>query len=127
MLLEHEGSRHHDGTKLGECRCDEPELVVTTDDDHDHIALVNAERFEEICRLVRPRFHVRKGEDVFLAFWVAPDHGTARGIVYGYIIDDVIAEVEGIGIVKRKRLEGLIFCVGLLYVAEVYVSHGSFS
>ena len=54
---------------------------------------------------------------MFLAFRVAPDHGTARGVIHGYVIDDVIAEIEGIGIVKRKRLEGLIFCVGLLYVA----------
>lgn len=127
MFLEHEGSGHHDGTELGERRRDEPELVVTSDDDHDHVALADAERFEEVCRLIRPGLHVREGEDMLLAFRIAPDHCTAGGVVHGYVVDDVIAEVEGIGIVKRKRLKRLVLSVGLLYVAQVYVSHGSFS
>ena len=44
MLLEHEGSRHHDGAELGKRGGHEPKLVVTAQDHHDHVAFANAVR-----------------------------------------------------------------------------------
>ena len=48
-----------------------------------------------------------------------PLHGGGRS---RYVVNDVIAEVEGIGIVKRNDWKRLVLSVGLLYVAQVYVS-----
>ena len=44
MLLEHERCGHHDGAKLGKRGGHEPELVMTAQDHHDHVAFAHAVR-----------------------------------------------------------------------------------
>ena len=52
MLLEHEGSRHHDGAELGKRGGHEPELIMTAQDHHDHVALADAMRGKVVRRLI---------------------------------------------------------------------------
>ena len=98
VFLEHEGRGTHDAAKLRKRRGDEPELVVPTHDDHDEIATANAVRSKHVRSLVGPFLHVGKGEDVFFALGVAPNHGTAFGIVYANVVNNVVSKVEVIGV-----------------------------
>ena len=94
MLFEHERGGNHDGTQLAQGSCHKPELVVTTQDNQNVIALLDALRSQVIRRLIRPFTHVSKREEMLFAFGIAPHHGTAIGIVFGNVIDNVVTEVE---------------------------------
>ena len=123
MLLEHERGGHHDAPELCKRRCNEPELVMATQDDHNEITAADAVRCEHVRRLVRPAFHVGECEYVLLAFRIAPDHGTAIGVVDGDIVDDVVAEVEIVGVFHGKREEASVGIIGFPCVFLVEVSH----
>ena len=123
VLLQHEGSRHHDGAELGERSGHEPELVVAAQDDHDHVAAADALRGEEVRRLVGPAFHVGEGEYVLLALGVAPHHGAAVGVSRGDVVDDVVAEVERFGAVDLELREKPVAVVLLGDVAQIDVPH----
>ena len=123
MLLQHEGSRHHDGAELGERGGHEPELIVAAQDDHDHVAAADALSGEEIRRLVGPAFHVGEGEHVLLALGVAPHHGAAIGIGLGDVVDDVVAKVERLGAVDLEFREKAVVVVFLGDKAQIDVPH----
>ena len=123
MFLEHERGGNHDRAELVERGGDEPELVVAPQDDHDHVSAADALAFQEVGRLVGPALHVGEREDVLFAFGVAPYHGAAVGIVFGYVVDDIVAEVERIGAGDREGFKLIEVVVRFGNVAEVDVSH----
>ena len=79
---------------------------------------------QEVRRFVGPALHVGEGEDMLLAFGVAPDHRATVGVVHRDVVDDVVAEVEVVGIVDAERLKLPIGSVGLVNVAQIDIPHG---
>ena len=124
VLLQHEGSGDHDRADFGQRRRDEPELVVAAQDDKDVITAPDTLIDQEVCRLVGPALHIGERENVLLALGVAPNHRTAVGVVHRDVIDDVVAEVEIVGIVNAERFELSIGSVGLVNVAQIDIPHG---
>ena len=123
VLLEHEGRGDHHGTKLRQGQSHEPELVVAAQDDHHHIALADAEGGQVVGRLVRPTLHVAEGEEVLLPLRVAPDHGAAVGLGLCDVVNDVVGEIEGVGIMQLDGRQGTVGVIGLLGIAKVDVPH----
>ena len=124
MLLQHEGRGNHDRADLCQRRRDEPELVVAAQHDKDVIAALDALIDQEVRRLVGPALHVREREDVLLALGIAPNHRAAVGVVHRDVVDDVVAEVEVVGIMDAERLELPIGSVSLVNVAQIDIPHG---
>ena len=124
VLLQHEGSGDHDRADLCQRRRDEPELIVAAQHDEDVITALDALIDQEVRRLVGPALHVGEREDVLLAFGIAPDHRTAIRVIYRDVVDDVVAEVEVVGIVNAERFELSIGSVGLVNVAQIDIPHG---
>ena len=79
--------------------------------------------FRKLAVLSDQRVHVGEREDVLFAFGVAPYHGAAVGIVFGYVVDDIVAEVERIGAGDREGFKLIEVVVRFGNVAEVDVSH----
>ena len=92
--------------------------------DKDVIAALDALIDQEVRRLVGPALHVREREDVLLALGIAPNHRAAVGVVHRDVVDDVVAEVEVVGIMDAERLELPIGSVGLVNVAQIDIPHG---
>ena len=92
--------------------------------DKDVITALDTLIDQEIRRLVGPALHVDEGEDMLLAFGVAPHHGAALGIVFRDVVHHVVAEVEVVGIVDAERLKLPIGSVGLVNVAQIDIPHG---
>ena len=124
MFLEHERCRNHNCPQLCKGERRKPELVVTAQDYHDEIAAPDADIRQEVSGFIRPCFHVGKREYMFLAFRIAPNHRSPFWIVHRDIIDDIVCEVEVIGVMDRIGLKHTCFVVSFINVALVYVSHG---
>ena len=123
VLFEHERGRHHDGAKLRERGRHEPELIMTTQDHHDHVALAHAVGGKVVRRFIRPTLHVGEREQMLLAFRVAPHHGAAVGIVLRDVVHHVVAEVEGVGALHLEIGEHALLVIGFLAVTQIDISH----
>ena len=123
VFLQHEGCGNHDGTQLGECGGNEPELVMASQDDHDEVSLAHAVFRQVVGGLIGPFLHVRKGEYVLFAFGVAPDHRTAVRVIHGDVVDHVVSEIEVGGYVGGEGREHAFVVVFLGYETEIDVPH----
>ena len=117
MLFEHERRGHHHAAELGECGCNEPELVVATQYDHYEIAALKTMVGKEVSRLIRPAFHVTESECMLFAFWVAPDHRSAVGLALCDFVHDIVAEIEVLWIMHVEVCEYAIVVLRLFDVA----------
>ena len=81
--------------------CRKPVFIVAFEYQHHTVAAADAGVSEHICHLVAVFFNIRKSEDVLFPFHVAPYE---RALVRGFLrcfIDNIVAEVKIVGIVKR--------------------------
>ena len=96
----------------------EPELIVTLEDNHDHVALLDALFAQHICRLVAVIFQVAVSEYSFFASRIAPEKcafvrfGSRDGI------DNIISEIE-----IFRAFEGII---NYMSVFVIYLIHKVF-
>ncbi len=78
---------------------------------------------QHICSLIRFFHKVGIGENVFLARFVYPDHSSAIRIVFGYFVDNVVAEVEIVGDVYLKSRKYAFIIKSSSYKLFVQIFH----
>ena len=122
MLLKKVRGRDRDRTDLMKCEDREPELVVTLEDQHDAVAVLDAEALEVVCCHRGVFLHLFESEAVIgLSVFCDPHHGCLVRIFVCHRIHEVESEVELIGF--RCVGDGcqLIVCIqSIRYIFSVY-------
>ena len=98
---------------------------MTAKNDHDLVTAADSMLAEIIRGLVRPIFHVGKGEHMLFTFRVAPNHCVAIRVVLGDIVDDVVTEIEILRNIDLERLELSFAVEGLGKITLVDIAHNS--
>ena len=118
MLLQHECCGDNDRAELVQSENGEPELIVTLEDNHDHVALLDALFAQHICRLVAVIFQVAISEYSLFTRRVAPEKRTFVRFGSRDGIDNIISEIE-----IFRAFEGII---NYMSVFVIYLIHKVF-
>ena len=118
MLLQHECCGDNDRAEFVQSENGEPELVVTLEDNHDHVALLDALFAQHICRLVAVIFQVAISEYSLFARRIAPEKRTLVRFGSRDGIDNIISKIE-----IFRAFEGII---NYMSVFVIYLIHKVF-
>ena len=72
----------------------EPELVMTLEHQHDHIAFLNAMLDEQVGSLIGIPAHIIKSKNFFLSLIIAPDHCAAVRFQPGNFVYHVVSKIK---------------------------------
>ena len=109
VLCEHVRGGYGDGTELMQGKHCKPPLITTFEDNHDHVAMSNAERGKVGCRLVAFAFDVGKRKKLFLTFVVGPDERHLVGLFLCPHVHHVVGEIKILGYVKMQIFPIILF------------------
>ena len=100
LLLQLRGGRNLDAAQLHQAQRDRPVFPAALEQQDHHIALLQPQRLERVCGLVRKAAKIAKGEDALLLRLVRPDHGALVGGQARVFIHHIVSEIE----VLRHRI-----------------------
>ena len=118
MLLQHECCGDNNRAELVQSKNGEPELIVALEDNHDHVALLDALFAQHICCLVAVIFQVAISEYSLFTRRVAPEERTFVRFGSRDGIDNIISEIE-----IFRAFEGII---NYMSVFVIYLIHKVF-
>ena len=118
MLLQHECCGDNNRAELVQSENGEPELIVALEDNHDHVALLDALFAQHICRLVAVIFQVAISEYSLFARRIAPEKRTLVRFGSRDGIDNIISKIE-----IFRAFEGI---VNYMSVFVIYLIHKVF-
>jgi transcription antitermination factor NusA-like protein len=72
----------------------EPEVIASSEYEHNTVALFDAEVFEIVCGFVGIKHHITEGKTLFLAVFSHPYHCKLIGLGFAKLVENIICKVE---------------------------------
>ena len=88
------GGGHGHRAQLVQRHQNRPELQMAAQDEHDLIALADAQRMKQVGRAVAFLLQLPKGITNHRAGFIRPQHGQAVGLLYGDAVGHIVGKIE---------------------------------
>ena len=88
------GGRDCNGSNFVKGQQKEPELVATTENQHDGIALFDSLRKKEVSSFIGGKLQVQEGEDFFFIIVVAPHQCSSIWLSFCILIHHIVGKIE---------------------------------